>query len=183
MLSEEKIIYTSNQIFKNDLKSIYNSNHYYIDSNQNIYKLDTKKEFIFDLLNIKKEDKENYYDAFQVNTKNCYIIHYLENDSSEKIILVSKISNIKNSEKYLKISLAIFTLFFMIYWIIVTFMIYQNALKLKINAYLWGMITLLTNMVGVVFYLIYVGGKTTCKKCHTSISSKDRYCKNCGEKI
>lgn len=183
VINKNDIIYTSNKIYQNNLTSINNSNKYYTDSN-NIYKLDTKKEFIYDLLNIKKETKENYYNEFQLNNDSNYTINYLKNrNTNEKIIIITNISLITNSEKYLKISLSIIILFFMLYWIIVSLMIYQNALRLKINAFFWGIITLLTNIIGVIIYLIYIKNRIICKNCHTNISIKDQYCKGCGEKI
>lgn len=184
IIDKNNITYTSNKIYQNNLTSINNSNKYYTDSDNNIYKLDTKKEFIYDLFNIKKETKENYYNEFQLNNVNDYTINYLKNrNTNEKIIIVTNISLITNSEKYLKISLSIIILFFMLYWIIVALMIYQNALKLKTNAFFWGIITLLTNIIGVIIYLIYIKNRTLCKNCHTNISIKDQYCKGCGEKL
>lgn len=183
ILNKNNIIYTTNNFYKNELTSINNTNNYYTDFN-NIYVLDTKEEFILDLFNIKKENKNDYYDNFKITNEDKYTINYLENKyTNEKIIIVSKISYIKDIHKYLKISLAILMLFFMLYWLIVALMIYQNALNLKINAYLWGGITLLTNFIGVIIYLIYIKNRKVCKNCNISISKSDKYCKNCGEKI
>lgn len=184
IINENNITYSTNNFYKNDLASINNTNNYYIDQNKNIYKLDTRDEFILDLFNIKNKDKNNYYNDFQINidNDNLYTLNYLKNNN-EKIIIVSKITSINNIEKYLKISFSILTLLFMMYWIIVTLMIYQNALKLKMNAFFWGIITLFTNVIGVVIYLIYIKNRVVCKKCHTSISINDKYCKSCGEKI
>lgn len=186
IIKDNTITYTTNNIYKNELTRINNTNNYYIDSDNNIYKLDSSKEFILDLFNIKKESEDDYYNEFQINTSklNKYTLNYFKKTSTdEKIIIVSKISHIKNSEQYLKLTLAILALFFMLYWIIVALMIYQNALKLKANAYFWGIFTLLTNFIGVIIYLIFIKNRITCPKCHTNISINDKYCKSCGEKI
>lgn len=185
ILNGNDITYTTNNFYKNELTSINYNNNYYIDSNRNVYKLDLKREFILELFNIKKENKNDYYNNFQINTNNeTYVINYLKNNhNNEKIIILAKISVIKNSEKYLKITFFIIVLFFMLYWIIVTLMIYQNALKLNINAYFWAIVTLLTNVVGVIIYLIFVKKIIVCKNCHANVSINDKYCRNCGEKI
>lgn len=204
IINNNSIIYTSNNIYNNNLEKILGTKKYYQDENNNIYKLDNKKDFILDLFML--EDKEDYQDNFQIN-KVDYTMTYLNNNTN-KIIIITKISPIPHSELYIKISLSILLLLFMIYWIIVTLMIYQNAMKLKLNAYLWGLITLLTNVLGVLIYLFYIRNRITCNKCHTSntkdsiyciscgnkinisckkchtvISKKDKYCKSCGEKI
>ena len=185
ILNNNKITYSTNKFYKNNLTSINNSNTYYKDKNNNIYKLDTKEEFILDLFNIEKEDKEDYYNSFNINkVKELYTITYLDNNkNNERIIIISNISKVENNNLYIKVTLVTLTLLFMIYWIIVALMIYQNALKLKINAYFWGVVVLLTNIIGVIIYLYYLKKRVVCKKCHANISSYDKYCKSCGEKI
>lgn len=158
---------TTDNFYKDELTSINNTNNYYTDINNNIYKLDTKKEFILDIFNIKKENKNDYYNEFQIkfNKDNKYTINYLKNNNDNEIIILSKISLVKDGEKYLKISMSILLLLFMLYWIICTLMIYQNALKLKINAYFWGILTLLTNVLGIIIYIIYTKNRTIYKSC------------------
>jgi len=74
-------------------------------------------------------------------------------------------------------------LFFMIYWILVALWVYKNALKPKLNATIWGIIVLFTNLAGLFVYLIYKQGSQTCKNCDTAINNKDSYYKNCGSEI
>lgn len=186
IINNNTITYTTNKFYQNNLTSINNTNNYYKDSNSNIYKLTTKKEFISELFDINKDTKDDYYNDFKIDIpkEGSYTINYLKNKTTnEKIIIISKITPIKNGEEYLKISLAILLLFFMLYWIIVTAMIYQNALKLNLNAYRWGILTLLTNIIGVIIYLIFIKYRKACPTCHTNISVNDKYCKSCGEKL
>lgn len=185
ILNNNKITYSTNKFYKNDLVSISNSNAYYKDQKNNIYKLDTKEEFILDLFNIKKENKDDYYNSFNINkTKESYTINYLDNNkNNERVIIISNISTIKNNNLYIKVALVTLMFLFMTYWIIVALMIYQNALKLKINAYFWGVVVLFTNIIGVLIYLYYLKRRVVCKKCHANISINDKYCRSCGEKI
>lgn len=152
------INYSINSFYTNDLESINNTNNYYKDSNNNIYLLEDNEAFIKDLFNIKEYNKNDYYNDFLINTdkSRLFTITYLNNkELNEKLIVISKITNVKDGEYYLKISASILMLFFMLYWVMVALMIYQNARKLKLNAYFWGIVTLFTNIFGVLAYIIY----------------------------
>lgn len=69
---------------------------------------------------------------------------------------MNKINEVQNGILYLKISLAVLVLFFMLYWIITSLIVYQNARITKLNSYFWGIVTLFTNVIGVGIYLIYI---------------------------
>ena len=73
--------------------------------------------------------------------------------------------------------------FFMIYWVLLALYIYQNALKSKLNPYLWGGITLITNIAGVIIYIIYKQNQKTCFKCGASQDKSHIYCTYCGTKL
>lgn len=179
--NNNKIIYSTAKKYKNDLKIINNYNNLYKDSDNNIYKLEDKKSFILSLFSFDKED--DYYDEFNANNID-YKITYLKNDNTNnKIIFVNKIIKVQNGILYFKISLAILVLFFMLYWIITSLIVYQNARFIKLNPYLWGLVTLGTNIIGVGIYLIYINNRVICQKCHTSNSKNNIYCTYCGNKI
>ena len=185
ILKDNQITYTTNNFYQNKLTNLYNTNNYYQDDQANVYKLDNKKEFLLALFDLKAANKNDYYNKFQLNTPkdNQYTINYLENTyTNEKVIIVSQISSLKNSKKYFKIALSFLILFFMLYWIIIALMIYQNALKMQTNAYLWGLLTLFTNLLGAILYLIFIKDRTICSKCHHNIAKSDHFCKSCGEK-
>lgn len=56
-------------------------------------------------------------------------------------------------------------LLFMVCLIIVALWVYQNALKSKLSAPAWGIITLFTNIAGVLVYLIYKHINDVCGYC------------------
>lgn len=179
--NNNEITYSTTNKYKNNLEKVDNYNNFYKDSDNNIYKLEDKKEFILSLFSLDKE--KDYYDEFNVNNVD-YTITYLKNtNTNDKIIFINKINDEKNGELYLKISLAILVLFFMLYWIIISLMVYQNARITRLNSYFWGIVTLFTNIVGVFIYLIYINNRVVCKKCHTSNYRDNIYCINCGNKI
>ena len=126
----------------------------------------------------------------------------------EKIYFINQIHPVLNGKEYIKIGLAIAMFLFMIYWVLLALYVYQDALKSKLSPYLWGGITLITNIAGLIVYIIYkknnkicfkcgavqnqgniyctyCGAKLdkTCSKCGATIFDKDEYCSKCGEKI
>lgn len=181
IIRNDKIIYSATNKYKNDLTKIDNTNNFYKDNDNNIYKLENKKEFILSLFSLDKED--DYYNEFNVENSD-YTITYLKNhNTDDKIIIVNKINEVQNDILYLKIPLSVLVLFFMLYWIITSVMVYQNARKVKLNAYFWGILTLFTNIIGVIIYLIYKNNRTICNKCYTSNNKNNIHCTNCGNKI
>lgn len=183
IINNDKILFSTNNKYKNNLVKLDNTKNYYKDDYNNIYELEDKKDFVLSLFSLNKLN-DDYYNEFNVNGNNNYVVTYLKNDNTnDKIIIINKIVPVQNGILYLKVSLSIMVLFFMIYWIITSLMIYQNALKIKLNAYFWGILTLFTNVIGVLIYLIYKNNRITCNKCNTSNEKNNIYCINCGNKI
>ena len=181
IINNNKIIYSTTNKYKNNLTKLDNSNNFYKDSDNRIYKLENKKDFILSLFSFDNED--DYYDEFNINDVD-YVLTYLKNNNTnDKIIFVNKINEVQNGILYLKISLAVLVLFFMLYWIITSLIVYQNARITKLNSYFWGIVTLFTNVIGVGIYLIYIKNRIICKKCNTSNHKDNIYCVNCGNKI
>ena len=147
IINNNKIIYSTTNKYKNNLTKLANSNNFYKDSENRIYKLEDKKDFILSLFSFDHED--DYYDEFNINDVD-YVLTYLKNNNTnDKIIFVNKINEVQNGILYLKISLAVLVLFFMLYWIITSLIVYQNARITKLNSYFWGIVTLFTNVIGV----------------------------------
>lgn len=152
---------------------------------------------------------DDYFYETNFNAKKVYLLSYIaDKTSGNKIYFISDIQPVPNGEFYIKAVAALAMLFFMLYWVLVALWVYANALKSKLNAVLWGIIVLFTNLAGLLVYLIYKQGNHTCYKCgavqskaniyctfcgakigaacdhcHSAISEKDDYCKNCGSKI
>ncbi len=128
-------------------------------------------------------------------------------DGSTKAYVISNPQSVQYGMVSLKIAASVVMLLFMIYWIIIALWVYQNARKCKLSAPVWGIVTLFTNIGGVLVYLSYKNingicgfcgavqsrgnvfctecGKkigTTCTKCGHYLKSSDNYCPKCGHK-
>lgn len=81
IINNNKIIYSTTNKYKNNLTKLDNSNNFYKDSDNRIYKLENKKDFILSLFSFDNED--DYYDEFNINDVD-YVLTYLKNNSKSK---------------------------------------------------------------------------------------------------
>lgn len=161
------------------------------ESNKNVvFKLIKRKELMIntilsdqDLEILDEYDDDVFYEN-EFNQKDIYLLSYTANKTTgEKIYFINSIHPVTNGALYIKIATSTIVFFFMLYWILVALIVYQNALKLKLNPYLWGGITLATNIAGVILYLLYKSLGTTCEKCNTHQDKNNIYCVACGNKL
>lgn len=195
---ENQILYSSknselakNKEFILNKKNNQTNKYFTIPDGDNIiFRLTTDKELIITtvLSNFETEIQKNYENEVfyekNFNDKKLYLLSYaINNTTGEKIYFINEMHPVANGKTYIKMTLATIMFFFMIYWILVALYIYQNALKSKLNPYLWGGLTLLTNLAGVLIYIIYKQNNKTCFKCETVQSRNNVYCISCGTKL
>lgn len=159
--------------------------------------------------NVGRSYNDEYFYENNFSVKEIYLLSYAADKSSgDKIYFISDIQPVVNGDFFVKAAAALAMLFFMIYWVFTAVWVYADALKSKLNASIWGIIALFTNLAGLFVYLIFrQGGQTcykcgtaqpktniycsccgakigeTCEKCNSVISDKDNYCKSCGSEI
>lgn len=128
-------------------------------------------------------DEDNFYlDNFQ--SKKLYMISLLgKKDGSTKAYVISDPKTVQYGMTALKAAAAIAMLLFMIYWIIVAMWVYQNAKRSKLSAPVWGIVTLFTNVAGVLVYIIYKHINGICGFCGAVQSRGNIFCTVCGKKI
>lgn len=191
--SNNKIKYSSNGKYTDELllESVSGEKDYYLNNNNStLFKLIKGKnlaiqsflseEYIAEYFD---SDNDAFYEA-SFNTKNNYYIAYAINKySKDKLYFIIDLTPVSGGALCLKIDLVILVFYFMLYWIILALMIYQNALKINLNPYFWGGITLLTNIVGAIIYLIYKKSGIVCDTCHTYQNKTNIYCTACGNKL
>ncbi len=195
---DNKIIYSSkeSEFGKQEeflLSRVNNIENKYFENFENsniIFELVRDKELMLSTilsnidLKIEKNYEDNVFFESEFNNKNIYSLSYAASKKTgEKIYFINEIQPVQNGEMYIKMSLAIIMFFFMLYWVLVALSIYQNARKSKLNPYIWGGITLLTNIAGVIVYLIYKQNNKTCIKCGAVQNKYNSYCINCGSKL
>lgn len=190
LFSSKNSEFSKNNVF--ELEKIETPKHKYFNNNNSnvVFKLVKEDELIlqtiFSNLDIEtlNEYKDDIFFESEFNQKSIYLLSYSANKTTgEKIYFINEVHPVTNGKLYLKITLAIIVFFFMLYWVLVALIVYQNALKLKLNPYLWGSITLLTNIAGVILYLLYKRLGISCKKCNTHQDKNNIYCVSCGEKL
>lgn len=126
--------------------------------------------------------EENFYlNNFQ--SKNLYLISLLgTSENGLKAYAVSHPSKVPYGMAVLKASACILMLLFMIYWVIIAFWVYQNALKSKLYAPIWGIVALVSNLAGVFVYEVYKHMNKACIHCGAVQSKANTFCIHCGKK-
>lgn len=206
ILRGDEVIFSVNGIYKNKLTPIAGTKKYYKDAENNIYRLADKKDFLLGLFSL--DDEDDYDDRFKAGGDIGYVMNCIGNERpGDRTVIVYNTQSAADAEKYLKIFAAVLMLFFMLYWVFVSLMVYADAAKSGMNTYFWGILTLFFNLFGAATYLAYKNagricpgcGKYSrrgvyctacgkklvreCDKCHAPIEKKDIYCANCGAKI
>jgi len=128
------------------------------------------------------KDKNFFRNNF--NSKKIYLLSYaVDRTTGEKVYFISDVHPVPNGELYTDIVGTVGIVFIILYWILLSLWVYQNARKSKTDAVLWGAITLITNLAGLFVYLIYKQSGQICYKCNTFQSRNNVYCRYCGVKI
>lgn len=135
----------------------------------------------------KKMQKQFKNDTFfenNSNKKTLYLLSYTTDKvTGNKVYVISDIHPVKNGQIYIGIVAAVLILFIMSYLVLVALWVYRDARKSKINALLWGIITLFTNIAGLFVYLIYKQNSQVCHQCGALQNKTNIYCIHCGNKI
>ena len=128
-------------------------------------------------------DEDNFYlENFQ--DKKLYTVSLLgKTDGSIKAYVISDPKPVPYGMLLLKIVASIVMLLFMIYMITVALWVYQNAGRSKLSAPVWGIVTLFTNLAGVLVYLIYKHINGVCGFCGAVQPRGNIFCTECGKKI
>ena len=103
--------------------------------------------------------------------------------TGNKILIIRMVTPIPYAEGLIETLAAIFGFLFIIYWIGLALWIYKDAGKRNLNASLWGLLVLITNLVGLIVYLIYIQNNLTCIQCGTLQNKYNVFCSSCGTKV
>lgn len=194
---DNNIIYKANdKLVKDNNKFIVTpqeSNKRYLQDNINndvVYKVTKEDNIIFNKDYVKNHDKvisdinDEFYYEKDLKDQNVNLINYLVNGSNRhKLFIIRNAAPIPYAEALIKTIGMILGLIFAIYWICVALWVYRDADRKKSNPALWGLLALLTNIIGLIIYTMYKQTNKVCHKCG-AIQNKDNiFCSSCGTQI
>jgi hypothetical protein len=191
------IIYKANNtIIQNNKKFQLSPMEYYrnyLTDNINknvIYKVVKDEDIILnkDYIQNHKKIESDINDSFSfekdLGSSDIYLLNYMaERYTGDKLFIIRTVSEIPYLEEMLGITLALLGLIFALYWIGLALWVYKDANKKNTNASLWGLLVLVTNLIGVIVYLMFKQNSILCNTCGTIQNKNNRYCSNCGVKI
>ncbi|MDT8715723.1 zinc ribbon domain-containing protein [Clostridium sp. 19966] len=191
------IIYKSNSNIVGDTKTFiftpYEFSNIYLKDNINediIYRVVPEDNIILNRDYITNHEKivsdiddDFYYEQILGSTK-VELVNFLGNKfTGEKIFILREASSIPYAREGVKILAAVFSIMFMLYWIGLCLWVYKDSNKKNINSALWGLLVLITNLVGLIIYTMYKQTNNICDKCGSIQSKESIYCTVCGNKI
>jgi RNA polymerase subunit RPABC4/transcription elongation factor Spt4 len=133
---------------------------------------------------IQNSYRNNTFFEDNINAKKLYLLSYtIDKATGNKIYFISDIHPVHRGPVYLNIVSAVLIFFLMLYWVLIALWVYQNARRARINAMLWGVIALCTNIAGLLIYLIYKQNNQTCHQCGALQNKGNIHCIRCGAKI
>jgi len=130
-----------------------------------------------------EEHDDEYF--FSANSaKKIYSLTYVRSEKdSNKTYFIFDISPVANGAIYVKAVAALAMLFFMLYWVLLALYVYADAVRSRLNGIAWGLLTLFTNLFGLIIFKICKQNGKTCFKCKTVQAKGNLYCTECGVKI
>ncbi|WP_434510431.1 zinc ribbon domain-containing protein [Desulfitobacterium sp. AusDCA] len=128
------------------------------------------------------DDEMSYETDFAL--KEVYLLNYLMDRSTQsKVLMIRTATPIPYAERLIEATGALLGLIIVIYWIGLALWVYKDARSKGLNAALWGLLILMTNLVGFIVYLIYKQNNLTCYKCGALQSRFNSFCSHCGTEI
>lgn len=171
--------------FEFDRKYLQDSSNkniiYKVVGEENIF---LNKDYIKNDRKIKSDIDHDFSYEQDFSSKEVYMLSYESTRvTGNKILIIRTVTPIPYAEGLIETSAAIFGFLFIIYWIGLALWIYKDAGKRNLNASLWGLLVLITNLVGLIVYLIYKQNNLTCIQCGTLQSKYNVFCSSCGIKV
>ena len=195
--NNNNIIYKANSNLYGNINNLkftpYENNREYLKDNTNtstIFKVVRDDDIILNKDYIAK-DKEvdddidnNLFYEKDLDSMNIYLLNYIiQEDTDSKLFIIRVVNPIPYAENLLEITGTLLGLIFIIYWIGLALWVYKDSNKKQNNPSLWGLLVLLTNLVGLIIYIMYNQNSRLCNKCGALQSKENIYCVKCGTKL
>ncbi|TDT63625.1 zinc ribbon domain-containing protein [Fonticella tunisiensis] len=142
------------------------------------------KDYIQNNKKVRLDIDEEFSYERDFSSKEIYLLNYLiDRGTRNKILIIRTANPIPYAERLLEVTGALLGLILTIYWIGLALWVYKDASIKNLNASLWGLLILITNLVGLIVYLIYKQNNLICYKCGALQSKFNAFCSNCGIRI
>ena len=128
-------------------------------------------------------DDESFFETGHA-ARTVYMLSFIgDRHSGSKVYIISSPTTVPGGAVTVRAIETVGMLLFMAYWVLLALWAYQNALKAKLSAPLWGIVVLLTNLAGVLVLVLYKRANASCPTCGASQSRDHLYCTSCGTKL
>ncbi|OCZ49830.1 zinc ribbon domain-containing protein [Dehalobacter sp. TeCB1] len=142
------------------------------------------EDFYRDSKDFRRDYNGDFFYESNFNSKKIYFLNYFTDSANGmKVYIINDIKPVPNAERFLEISAGLLMLIFGVYWLLLALWVYKDAGRRRLNAPLWGLLLLITNLVGFIVYAIYKQNNQTCYKCGVSQNKNNTFCSCCGTKI
>lgn len=128
------------------------------------------------------DDDTAFDDA--LSAKTIYMLSRVSvHGSNSRVYVITVPTSVPGGMTALKLTAALATLFFCVYWVLVALWLYQDAAKCRLSPLYWGLIGLFTNIIGLIVYKICKRSMAICTGCGMVQSAGHLYCSACGRQI
>jgi len=137
---------------------------------------------------LRNEDENDWVNGRHFGTGvvsgKVYFLQYrVDRVTGNRVYLIYDVQPVINSGYAVKGVAALAMLFFMVYWVLIALYVYVDATRSKLRGAAWGILTLFTNLAGLLVYLIYRQSGSRCPACRVLQLRGNPYCTSCGEKL
>lgn len=155
-----------------------------------VFKYTDKGDFLISsLLNkdfgeIRNEFDDDCFYEENISDKTVYMLNCVhERNQNEKVYVITTPTSVPYGMFAIKCFAAVSAMLFAIYWVLVALWMYRDAARSKFSPLCWGLIGLLTNLVGLIVYKIYKRNFVNCDVCGSAQNRDNLYCSNCGSML
>lgn len=117
-------------------------------------------------------------------SKTIYLLSRVNvHKSGSRIYVITIPTSVPGGMTALKVTAALAMRFFCVYWVLIALWMYRDAAKCKLSGLYWGLIGLLTNLIGLIVYKIYKRSTAICPACGAAQNAGHLFCTFCGSPL
>ncbi|MDI6618924.1 MAG: zinc ribbon domain-containing protein [Clostridiales bacterium] len=142
------------------------------------------KDSMEQIIKLEKERNDDFFYDANFNVKKVYLLNYFaDKNNGMKVFIISDIRIMPYAERLFESMGSVLAVILLIYWIGLALWVYKDSNEKRMNAALWGIVTLITNLIGLLVYVLVKQNSEVCYKCGAAQNKYNVYCYNCGAKI